>query len=345
MATPLNLWKHPEPKRLWPALGGLSVLVHIGILGLSLPYVLELMQASDSSTAAIPIELIVVSPEPDSPEPVEETPQTAFAPTKEQYSLPPRSSFPTESVQTASAANSTPVQDSGSETVVTPRQTLPEDRKVTPQPDESASNESTSDKSVSDEPIDKDNSNPLPNSQLPLPESIDNDAGSNGEGASQTNEGAGSSTETPTVPRLPEEQTLPVPGELGNSQLAPRPAALSIVGSDQAGENQQDLKDRPPNLKEGANTVPIVLDSVAQGCGPLEFSQEQWRYRVAVKADGSVSRATIYTDGIAKDISEEEKAIACLIERAGFQFEPAMHDGQPVLDDNLILTINVIEVP
>ncbi|MGB3293857.1 MAG: hypothetical protein WBB01_12790, partial [Phormidesmis sp.] len=65
MVSPLQTWQHSEPKRLWLALGGLSVLVHIGLLGLSLPYLLELMARGGSRSSAIapPIELVLVDPD------------------------------------------------------------------------------------------------------------------------------------------------------------------------------------------------------------------------------------------------------------------------------------------
>ncbi|MEO1445639.1 MAG: hypothetical protein AAFV46_05265, partial [Cyanobacteria bacterium J06635_11] len=63
MVSPLQTWKHPESKRLWPLLGGLSVLAHIGAMGFSLPYLLELMQPPGDRTAAIPIEMVVVDPD------------------------------------------------------------------------------------------------------------------------------------------------------------------------------------------------------------------------------------------------------------------------------------------
>ena len=113
----------------------------------------------------------------------------------------------------------------------------------------------------------------------------------------------------------------------------------------QAGEVQRDTGKTPPRPKEEAIAASIALDPVAQGCRQLKFSQQQWTYRVAVGADGRVQRATIWTGGVARDISEEEGAIACLIESAGFQFEPALFEGEPILDDNLLITISVIEVP
>jgi len=62
MVLPLQTWQYSEPKRLWLLLGGLSVLAHVGMLGLSLPYVLELMEpAGDrAATSFTPVELIVV---------------------------------------------------------------------------------------------------------------------------------------------------------------------------------------------------------------------------------------------------------------------------------------------
>ncbi len=331
MATPLKLWQHSEPKRLWPALGGLSVLAHIGILGLGLPYVLELMQASDSTaTETIPIELIVVSPEEELSETIGEPGQNTSMPTKEQYSPP--------LVSTASANNNTFSQDTVDESVVVPVQPSPEDREEIlqdPKPDDRKKAAGSSD-----------------NSQASSTKTEEGETNGNGVGESESQTGeeledadSGEVDEAPTVPTLPGEPTLPIPGDPVDNPIAPRPAALSIVSFSQAGEIQRDTGKTPPKPKEDAIAASIVLDPIAQGCGQLEFSRQQWTYRVAVRADGSVLRATIWTGGIYKEPSGEEGAIACLIENAGFQFEPALFEGQPILDDNLLITISVIEIP
>lgn len=329
MAIPLKLWQHSEPKRLWPALGGLSVLAHVGILGLSLPYVLDLMQASDSAeTETIPIELIVVSPEEELSETIDEPEQSTSIPAKEQYSPP---------APIASTINNTFSQDAVDESVVVPLQPLPEEREETLQDLEPNDRRERAD-SVEDD------------WELSSTESEDGEADSSSESESQTDEESENTDseevdEAPVVPTLPGEPTLPIPGEQANNQTVTQPAALSILSFDQVGEVQRDIGKTPPRPKDDAIAASIVLDPIAQGCGQLEFSQQQWTYRVAVGVDGRVQLATIWTGGVARDISEEERAIACLIENAGFQFEPALFEGQPILDDNLLITISVIEVP
>ncbi len=334
MATPLKLWQHSEPKRLWPALGGLSVLVHIGILGLSLPYVLALMQASDSNSAeTIPIELVVVSPETESLEPVNEPYQEASPTAKAQDSPPP---VPAQTV----SANNTVFQESENESTAAPVRPSSERNEAVPQ---------------GPAPDSKSPANNSSSSSTELKNELDNEKTNNSsEDGSQTNEpqtdelpaeGSGKAGEAPIVPASPGEPSLPSPGESANNQQIPQSAALRIVDYSQVGEMQRDVGKTPPKPKEKAIATTIELDPIAQGCGRIEFSQQQWTYRIKVGIDGSVSQATIYTGGIARDISEEERAIACLIESAGFEFEPALFDGKPILDDNLLLTISVIEVP
>ena len=196
MATPLKLWQYSEPKRLWPALGGLSVLAHVGILGLSLPYILDLMQASDSAeTETIPIELIVVSPEEELPETIDNPNQNTSIPIKEQYSLP---------APTAAANNNTFSQDAVDKSVSVPVQPLPKAREEVLQDSEPDDRR--------DDAISSDNS------QSSSAETEDEEANNSDESESQADEvlentDSGEVDEAPIVPTLPGEPTLPAPGE------------------------------------------------------------------------------------------------------------------------------------
>ena len=60
MVTPLKLWRHQEPKYLWWALAGLSAIAHIGMLGFSLPYMLERMSVESDARAIVPVKLVLV---------------------------------------------------------------------------------------------------------------------------------------------------------------------------------------------------------------------------------------------------------------------------------------------
>ncbi|MEL7522069.1 MAG: hypothetical protein AAGJ80_10715, partial [Cyanobacteria bacterium J06553_1] len=114
MVLPLQTWKHPESKRLWPLLGGLSVLAHIGAMGFSLPYLLELMQPSGDRTAAIPIEMVVVDPDqqpavPSSSQTDNQTSTTSsnrVAKTNPADSAPPEPKAATDNVARPSAIRS-----------------------------------------------------------------------------------------------------------------------------------------------------------------------------------------------------------------------------------------------
>ena len=349
MVSPLKLWKHPQPKRLWPALGTLSVLAHVGALGLSLPYVLDLMQSEGAATAAaaVPIELVVVEAEdiPEGASSVHSSSQqarsapTASEPTPSKAGADSRSSTRPAAIkapdarsaianasdsvssiepadrateQTDQVKSTESTSSSASSTSIPPENEL--DSESLDSESEEASNDSTSSPS---EPNQPEPNQPKPNQPKPQP---------------------------PILPTVPGGQPLPEPGEGPNSSEgnAPQSLYLSIVSFSEA-PNQRDVGKTPPKPKDGKAGDGIELDPVTRGCERLSFQQEQWVYRVRVNTAGQVEKATVWTDRISRPMSQEERAIACLIENAGFEFEPALFDGEPILDDNLLLTINLIQ--
>jgi len=347
MVSPLKLWKHPQPKRLWPALSGLSVLAHIGILGVSLPYVVDLMQSESAATAAaaIPIELAAVSAQKDSVDsaarsaPVSESslPDPAKPSAPEPDSLPaappqntaPAARPPVPNEPTVSTTlRNPPTQSERRQTPSDAEETAKSSEPTPPQQPSSAGSAQAEEKpdSQTDSGADIGSSPESPSPESPSPETPSNEP-----------------SELPTVPG---DQTLPLPGEESTNSEGntPQSAFLSIVSFSEA-PNQQDVGKTPPRPREGSISSGVVLDPAAKGCPRLTFSREQWIYRVLVDTNGQVERATIWTQMVSRPMSDEESAIACLIENAGFAFEPALFDGEPILDDNLLLTISIIEAP
>ncbi|MEM6448706.1 MAG: hypothetical protein AAF703_00155 [Cyanobacteria bacterium P01_D01_bin.105] len=387
MVSSLKLWQHPQPKRLWPILSGLSVLAHIGILGLSLPYIMELIESegSSASSSAIPIEFVVINPDnlaetssrkattiSPSPQP---TQSTSASPST---STPASSGSAASEPQAASSNNATTFANSAGNRNTGNRNTGNRNTDTRNTDTNSAERSSTTDTPTEPPTID----NPKPAEPAVTPENpAQNGSGNtNGNTRPPGNPAQQPSREEPLpqktpvepsapdvpesdapesdnlsatnsseadgeLPTLPSDQSLPTPEDEAASRNsnAPQSAFLSIVGFSEA-PGQQDVGKTPPRPKEGITSDGILLDPAAKGCPRLTFSQEQWRYLVSVNTDGSVRQATVWTNRISRAMSEEEEAIACLIEKAGFEFEPALFDGQPILDDNLLLTIRLVEM-
>ncbi len=331
MVSPLQTWQHPEPKRLWWALGGLSVLVHVGVLGLSLPYLLDLMVAGGAGAGAIapPIELVLVDPA-DTAAPSEETVRA--------------------SEQAAPSANEGTPEDTPAASSLTA-----EDRPSPERPAET--NDSTS-----SEPSSEDREQPEPQSDSSTSEEEGasdtgaSDTGASDTGASDTGPqpatpgssdsssagGAQSEETSDELPFLGGAETLPDPSEsIATGDGTESSFAVSVVSHSPPPEDQQyDLKDTFPSVSEAAGATSIPLQRQAD-CEWFDFSQQQWTYRVAVAGDGSIAQMSLLTTG--GDEGEGE-AIACLIERSALTLIPAQQEGEAVYDDNLILTIEITKL-
>lgn len=346
MVSPLKTWQHQEPKHLWSALGGLSVMAHIGVLGLSLPYVLELMEpAGDRASSVTPVELIITEPtetsaSADRSTPAEQTVTPTDTPANEASSQPSfdpsNELLPQPSVKPSEAPPTKPSEKFNSSPESSPESAL----------------ESTAESDVADTP------KPTQSPEAPAPVS-DGDrleanpqrtpAISQTQPTSDSAENGDETTENalPTLPTTPTEPTelptepLTEPPIVEGEQL-PQPAsgseaeqiaALRVVGTEI--RSVQDVKDEPPKLLSSNPSVALQPDTL--GCGRVDFSQGALTYRIAVDADNSLRSVTPLTE------SASARAIACLIESAGFTFEAAIFDGTPVTDDSLLLTVEVVE--
>lgn len=322
MVSPLQTWQHSEPKRLWWALGGLSVLVHVGILGLSLPYLLDLMAAGarSSTTNAAPIELVLVDAA-DPSVPSEETVSVLeqAAPTASTADEDTPEDVPAASPATAESRPSPerPVETNDS----TSRDVSSEDRE---QPEPQTDSSTSGEESASD-----------------AADTGNQDSAS--ESSDPASPGETQSEETSDeLPFLGGTETLSDPSESittgGDTESS---FTASIVGHSPPPEDQQyDLKDTFPSVSEAAGATSVPLQRQAD-CEWFNFAQQQWTYRVAVAADGSIDQMSLLTAG---GDEREGRAIACLIEHSALTLIPAQQEGEAVYDDNLILTIEIAKL-
>lgn len=334
MISPLQIWQHPQPRRIWWILGGLSVLAHVGVLGLCLPYVLEVTQSSRQSqlAEAIPIELVDIAADGQTSTnstALEESTALKSPPAKREQTsvdnlepvrsaenrIPPSDFLSTRSSDAGSAnlgaADSESV-DSGSAD------------------SGAADSESTESESVEDSSSGGSDRTDIPEPPLQPQDSTGEDS---------------AGTETGEPPVIPGGNPLPAPGESTGNETE-QTVSLSIMGSSEVPEDlQRDLADSPPQLiSDGREVAAIPWRPQSLGCGQVDFSQPTGTYKMAVNADGTLDQATLWTEGTSRPVSEAEAAIACLLENADLQFEPAQLNGEPVFNDNLLLTVEIIEL-
>jgi hypothetical protein len=350
MISPLQTWQHPQPKRLWWILGGLSVLAHVGVLGLSLPYVLALMQPSGPDQSAIPIEFVAVAPAEvkSATEPAE-----LPVPSEPQATLPSQAEADTSAVSDTEAPTSS-VNES-------PIASRPAARRASHSPvsGSSPANAATPSAANSTNSTSTDNSRSDNNG-------TDNGSGDglgDGLGDGSDDSGTQENTDDRSDPAMPDssdsgngEPSTGEPSTLEGETQLPEPvansggtadqaASLTIVGSSEVPEDlQRDIADTPPRLiSDTGEIAAIAWQPQSIGCGRVDFAQSTGIYKMTVNADGTLDQATLWTDGSSRAVSESEAAIACLLESADLRFEPAQRDGQPVRNDNLLLTVQIIE--
>ncbi|MEO0646197.1 MAG: hypothetical protein AAFZ17_08600 [Cyanobacteria bacterium J06650_10] len=334
MVSPLKTWHHPQPKGLWPAVTGLAVVTHIGILGLSLPYALNLMRSGESQVANfVPVELIEVDPvdvvediEADAPSDVTETKnRAAVESTAQPTTATPNNVLTTPTKTEDVSAVPVPEVETklGAESSAGP-EVEPELEKDTQPETESSSTDDTAPASTP-EPVNE-------------PASSENYE-SNVESSTPSEENSPEVTEPPVIPG---DQALPTPGEGGTAPSSAQMAYVRVVGHSYVPkELRRDIAD---TLPEPDAYPDVQLDSESVGCGRIDFPAGQVAYRVVVDPTGAVRQALPWNGGIeGVQMNEGESAIACLIESAGFGFTSATSAGTPVANSDLILTLDVIE--
>ncbi|MEL7512747.1 MAG: hypothetical protein AAGM27_11480 [Cyanobacteria bacterium J06554_3] len=335
MVSPLQTWQHHEPKGLWAGLGSLAVVAHMGILGFSLPYLLDIAQPSGEGFNAIaPIELIEVDAE-TSFEPTAAPPQTSQSPTAAAPSERPETETAANDVNRPSAITSTsdstsaiaPATGSTTGSPPTPRPSTPgntspnngqgssRSQGAAPQtPFEPGSGDSESEANESEDNETEEPGSPAAPGAQEDPSGSTSPPESSGEPSSSPPESEVSPPVIPGETSLPEPGNTPGSGASDNQQTY-----LSVTSHGYVPEAlQRDLVDTPPELIYGSKTS-LEANPLDLGCGRVDFSQTQVTYRVTIGADGALLSAIPWTNSIeAQPMSSSERAIACLLESADF---------------------------
>ncbi len=362
MVSPLQTWEYQEPKRLWPVLGGLAVLWHIGILGLSLPYIIELMQASGDGAgySVAPIELVVVDPDEASEEALAEPSELPLSSAEAQSATTADSSTNNEegdrtgdsAGQIEAAADSLP-SSVGQPTNQTMSQTVAQYKSQNGQnagntPGTAPATQTQGVSGSSAQSVANNNAGSNTGGTGNGGSAISGDGGDgndggDGDGGDSGNRndgndgGVGSSTAIGSGRNLPAAQS-------GSATTTATATYLSIGDPQEVPEAlRRDATDTPPIPKSEslANSILLSLDGL--DCGTVDFSQSGATYKLFISEAGTVLNATLWTGGQATGREGEADAIACLIEKAGFEFEPATLDGEAVQNDNLLVTVRVDE--
>ena len=369
MVAPLKTWQHAEPKALWPALSSLAIVAHIGVFGLSLPYLLRLMEPSGHrSAAAIPIQLVESGPaefelsELDSSKTdSSDSPQSRLADANSNTRSEPQQTTPsnadgpskTTAVEAPTSSRILTSESDRSSTVQAPADSEASDStEETPEENGTTNPSQTADNSTED--IETPESTPSPERETSETTGRDHDPGptnrqpdTSDNEETPVDEAEQRSDENPqsdSPPVLPGDESLPEPEEGAGGNEAEQTAYLNIVDhSNVPAELLRDVTDTPPKpIYDGG--LSLTLKPQSLGCGRVDFSQTRVTYRVAVNADGTLRAATPWTGGIeSRSLSAGERAIACLLTTSELRFSPALLDGDPILNDNLLLTIDVIE--
>ncbi|MEL7333103.1 MAG: hypothetical protein AAFN12_12710 [Cyanobacteria bacterium J06560_2] len=323
MVSPLKTWQHQEPKGLWPALGGLAVVAHVGVVGLSIPYVLRLMQPDGtSSVSVVPIELIdVESPQFDASSATAEPIQPPVQPATEVLKKAEPVTSASDNVLSAQSASSVSTPPTEAKQAESPTSESPVQQTEPPgsEPAPAEPSETSPEPSPSEETPPADNSTPPVAEPEPVPD-----------------------PQEPSV--LPGEDSLPAPEETAGSENTAQVAYLKLADHSYVPEEFfQDVPDTQPSPNYEAVTS-LEVNPESLGCGRVDFSQSQVTYRVTVGLDGTLRSAIPWTGSQeAQAMSEGESAIACLITNAGFTFTTATTDGSAVANSDLLLTLDLIE--
>lgn len=328
-------------------LGGLAVLTHVGIIGMSVPYLLSLTQPrKESAAATIPIEFVVADESASETQPVAEgveatqanSSQSDAAADNSQVNRDLTVSEPVRtSVNSIETAPSTKPHRSDSRA----NKNLEPSTQTAPIPDEMDRNRPSSEDQAAASDTEPRETSALDSepsgSEQTMPAPI-----------TPPSEGQSSSDEGNLEEGPPEEAQ---PEVLAGEPLQPPPSTTDESGKsvlmaigDWREDVVQDAPDRSPQLKTGRELGRRTPE--AEGCGLVALPEETLSlvYRLRIGEDGLVELATLQPTGDGALLSGETGcAIACLIETAGMEFSPAIANGEPKLDDSLLVTFELID--
>ncbi|PZO22058.1 MAG: hypothetical protein DCF25_03745 [Leptolyngbya foveolarum] len=321
MVLPLQTWQHQDPKGLWPALGGLTVLAHIGVIGMSVPYLLSLREASEQNAAiAIPIELSV---EPSADSAPAETLAIENNQPAVQDSQAVGESAIASNQETGSSARSHTSKSPPVESSSTPE-------KISEQPNSTADLQEKPAESEGDKAIEDSGTPETP--ETPEPEAPEPEAP---EASSQPPDNSPGDS-----PQTVNGSPLPPPPD--NSQVG-QSLQMRAVGSPDY-DPVEDFETAPPELIDLEYVG--LLRPEEEGCGVVSAlaAQSILTYRIAVSADGTIYGASLLSGQAIAPESADAEAVACLIQKTGIRFSrPNSSEGAKPIDDSLLMTFELSE--
>ena len=322
MILPLQTWQHQDPKGLWPAIGGLAVLAHIGVIGMSVPYLLSLREAEAQNAAtAIPIELSVAESENSA---LAETPTIQNDQSAVQDSQEVGESAIASNQKAGSSARS---HTSKSSTVSPTVESPSTPKRTSEQLDNTTAPQATSNENEAGEAIEDSETPEIP--ETPETPEI-------------TTEGSSQSSDNSPVGPLPtvEGEDLSAPStntEVGQS------LQIRVVGAPQS-VPVEDFITAPPELINPGYVG--LLRSDAEGCGTISAlaTQSPLVYRIGVRLDGTIADANLYGNQPIEPDSADDKAVVCLIKKTGITFRRTVSgENDKPIDDRLLVTFELSE--
>jgi hypothetical protein len=370
-----GLWPHhQDPPQLWPKLAGLSVLVHLVLLGLGLPLLLRIAPpVSDTESVTVPIEL--VAPGNSGGAPTEANQPRSAPPAPSQTPIQPQPDG-------ATAARAPSPQSSRSRALVKPPSPQREafGSPTTPLPDTrpaaSARNDETppvaeanptASRATSPAPEqsspagqatgeseNEDNVNPganpggeTPNSANPEPEASDAQTEHGTAGVSDSTSdspaetAAGSASTTEPQP-LPELASPPLEPPRENASVPASAFFVTYLGlrplQPTEAPDEIDWPEQYPQLRSAPSQSIVLYPRDANCEAPTTVTPATVSLRVVIQRDGTIASARPWPRGVGGDLAN---FAACLVPQSGFSFTPARTNGIPSATDKVILEVQV----
>lgn len=356
MISPLRTWQHQDPKGLWPALGGLALLVHVGVIGASVPYLLSWQVASEQrSQAAIPVELVAGAPiESASSIPIESESESALEAERLQSQRSLDNGPTAQSLSEAAAEGPEPQERSN---VRAQRNLEANASALAPNNSRSRSNTGDREESASDlagqsgsKPSAAADENTSPSEPVPAEES--QSAGeSEGTLAGEEDSASADDSQSPATaeqstngsqsgepPALETSDSLPAPTTGGETAQS---LQIRIVGTPQY-DPISDFESAPPELV-GTGYAEITLKDAGCGAIAAQATGVPLVYRIGVREDGTIYSASLQGDQSGAIAPADDEAVACLIVNSGITFARSS-DSASKIDDSLLITFELSDL-
>lgn len=306
-------------------------MAHVGVIGLSLPYVAGLISGSEGEAGAVvPIELIVV--EAESEMPLVRSPDLQG---QENTSESEEVAAKPKPAHTAAA----PASEQAPNVITSVNETAAETQPATPAEPEQDSVENNDSSSEQEDTTEEETEIDEAETDSPDPQSegsTDEEQAIEEETATTDETPDGESTELPVVGG----EQLPAPGGGSATQGTDQVTALSFSNhtlvADEFRRDRFAVTEPTPHelFTTGVRPQDVGCDKVSE-TPPMPLT-----YRVTISREGSIQEATPWTgSNVAPLLNESERSIICLLKHSGWQFTPATdEDGLPIPHSDLLLT-------